>query len=107
MRKALRHDLILFRLPAIRAQFSPKVWRSLRRVRLQIADHVVYVDIVDVEEVTCRGGRRRWLLCSCQRRTSIVGFDLSAGRIVCRGCSGWRSRPVDCAAPSTEGALSI
>ena len=99
-----REDVVLLRLPLLRLRFPRRQWESLRRVRIGIGIHSVVVDIVTVDEPSVRGGLRRWLQCTCGRRTSVLGFACITGELGCRCCLRWRSRSQSVMSPMASHA---
>jgi len=89
-------EIIRVTLPQVRAQFTPRVFASKRRVRLVLGQgrHVCEVEIAVKAMPGSPGRQRRWFTCPrCTRNTCVVGFDAYSGVVGCRGCFRWRTRP--------------
>lgn len=78
-------------LAQIRAQFTRRAFRALRRVQVEHAGICADVDLELREDLAARGGWRRWLICpNCGAAVTLLG--LVGDRWKCRACGKWRSR---------------
>ena len=100
-------DLKMIRLPMIRAAMLPAEFARRNSVAVFVGEHMANVRIESIEGV-CHGGRRRWMRCpSCERRTTVIGFEMISGIFGCRSCLRWRSRRSSIVAPHTRGRVEI
>lgn len=76
----------------LRAQFTPRRFRTLDRVSLAVEGQETFVSVVTEVGTGQVNGPRRWLVCPrCMRRVNVVGLVEGVGW-ACRGCGRWRSR---------------
>jgi hypothetical protein len=76
----------------LRAQFTPRAFRALPSVRLDVGGMVMDATLVDDAGAGFVKGTRRWFECPrCQRRVNVLGAVEGVGW-VCPRCGGWRSR---------------
>jgi len=100
-------DLRLIRLPMIRAAMLPADFARRKSVGVFVGEHMVNVRIEKIEGV-CFGGRRYWVLCPrCDRKTTVIGFEMITGVFGCRSCLKWRSRRPSVVAPHLRGPVAI
>lgn len=78
-------------LAQVRAQFPPRVSRTLPSVQLQHGGVECTAAIAAKEGVGCIAGLRRWFRCPrCEALVAVLGCV--DGVWGCRKCLGWRSR---------------
>ena len=76
----------------IRAQFPPRVFRSLDSVTLTSDGVAEVIALVTQSAVGCLRGERRFLRCPrCAGSVNVLGFVDGVGW-ACSRCAGWRSR---------------
>ncbi len=79
----------------VRGQFTPRAFRAMASVRLELVGVVGEVAIVHEPGTGVVGRARPWFACPrCGRRANVVGALAGVGW-VCATCGGWRSRNVE------------
>lgn len=76
----------------LRAQFTPRAFRTLSVATLTVDGITSDVGVVDDMGAGFVHGHRRWFECPrCRRRANVLGAVEGLGW-VCPPCGGWRSR---------------
>ena len=89
---AYRDAITRVSIAQVRAQFTPRAFRALATVRLDVNGIVAEAVLVDDTGAGFVKGMRRWFACPrCQRRVNVLGAVDVLGW-VCPRCGGWRSR---------------
>ena len=94
-----RDEVVRLSLRAIRARFPPRVWASIKVVRIEYEGIVADVELVRMDAVGLPSGWRSAMRCPrCRQRAEVLGcvqpgFAVGAGWWGCARCARWRGRP--------------
>jgi hypothetical protein len=86
-----RDEVARVTLPQVRAQFPPRTFKALSRVKLNHGTQSCVVAVETSPVSSCFGGARRWFRCPrCGARAVVIGFACDGPG--CRACVRWRNR---------------
>ncbi len=101
-----RDDVVRISIAQARLWFPPRVWRTMRTVRLSHEGATCEVALSTGRGAGAVRGARRWFACpACGRGVLVLGCVEGRGWC-CVSCGGWRSRNRRAEVAHASGAVA-